>query len=569
VSRILTAAALAATATVALAAVARAGSYHVYACRTPAGEAAPADGWSGFVAPGGAFDDYATDTCPSGGALIAALGDKTTHLANVDRATWTFEAPAPEKAVAATVWRAGDTAGGFLVNATYQFWLAAPIGTSIVDECIAALQCKGEGEPLVPFSASNRLAIPSANVGSRLYANVSCGGSSSFECKTGQGDPNGYAAVVYVYASDVTLEQTAGPTASAVAGELASAPAVAGTSDVAFSASDPGAGVYAAVFSVDGQVVQSTVLDGNGGRCRNVGQTGDGLAAFLYVQPCPASLSADVGLDTTRLANGVHHLVVDVADAAGNLAPVLDRNITVANATAPAPGAGAGPAPGARQPGPPNGTPASAQASMTLAWKGTRGPRLVVGFGHPETVLGRLTGPGGVPIAGAGIDVLATPSRVGAGPVAMAAPHTGVDGRFTLRVPAGVSSRSLAFAYRSHIGDALPAVTRTLTLTVRAAVRLAITPRIASVGRRIFFSGRMLGGPVPSSGKLLVLEARAAGGSWIKFDVVRSDRAGRYRASYRFRFPGPASYRFRAVSEAESDYPFAAGSSNVVAVRER
>jgi hypothetical protein len=565
VSRILTAAALAAAATIGLAAGARAGSYHVYACRTPAGEAAPADGWSGSVAPGGAFDDYATDTCPSGGALVAALGDKTTHLANVDRATWAFEAPSPEKVVAATVWRGGDTTGGFLVNATYQFWLAAPVETNIVDECIAALKCKGEGEPLAPFSASNRLVMPVAGDSSRIYASVSCGGALSFECKAGQGDPNGYAAVVYVYASDVTLEQTAGPTASAVAGELASAPAVAGTSDVAFSASDPGAGVYAALFSVDGQVVQSTVLDGNGGRCRNVGQTGDGLPAFLYVQPCLASLSADVGLDTTRLANGVHHLVVDVADAAGNLAPVLDRNVTIANATAPAPGAG----PGAPQPGPPNGTPASAQASMTLAWKGARGPRLVAGFGRPETALGRLTGPGGVPIVGARIDVLATPSLVGAGPVAMAAPHTGADGRFTLRVPAGVSSRSLAFAYRSHIGDALPAVTRTLTLAVRAAVRLAITPRVASVGRRIFFSGRLLGGAVPSSGKLLVLEARAAGGWWIKFDVVRSDRAGRYRASYRFKFPGPASYRFRVVSEAEADYPFAAGSSNVVAVRER
>jgi hypothetical protein len=434
------------------------------------------------------------------------------------------------------------------------------------DACVAGSTClSGVGNPLLPLSPENRLAVPAQNLGTQIYASASCSGESGFKCKTAQGDPNGYAAVVYVYASDVTLEQTAGPTASAVAGELASAPAVAGTSDVAFSASDPGAGVYAALFSVDGQLVQSTVLDGNGGRCRNVGQTGDGLPAFLYVQPCLASLSADLGLDTTRLANGVHHLVVDVADAAGNLAPVLDRNVTIANPTAPAPGVG----PGAPQPGPPNGTPASAQASMTLAWKGARGPRLVAGFGRPETALGRLTGPGGVPIAGARIDVLATPSLVGAGPVAMAAPHTGADGRFTLRVPAGVSSRRLAFAYRSHIGDALPAVTRTLTLAVRAAVRLAITPRIARVGRRIFFSGRLLGGAVPSSGKLLVLEARAARGPWIKFDVVRSDRAGRYRASYRFKFPGPASYRFRVVSEAEADYPFAAGSSNVVAVRER
>ena len=82
---------------------------------------------------------------------------------------------------------------------------------------------------------------------------------------------------------------------------------------------------------MDGKVVQSTVLDEDGGRCRNVGETSDGLAAFLYVQPCPASVSADVGFDTTRVANGEHHLVVSVIDAAGNAATVLDRNITIEN----------------------------------------------------------------------------------------------------------------------------------------------------------------------------------------------------------------------------------------------
>ena len=68
-----------------------------------------------------------------------------------------------------------------------------------------------------------------------------------------------------------------------------------------FSATDPGSGVYEAVVSVDGQVVQTSVLERNGGRCRDVGVAGDGRAAFLYVQPCLATLSADVALDTTRL----------------------------------------------------------------------------------------------------------------------------------------------------------------------------------------------------------------------------------------------------------------------------
>jgi hypothetical protein len=56
---------------VAVALAATAGEYHVYSCRTPSGEVAPADGWTGSAGP--SYDDYATDTCATGGALTAAL----------------------------------------------------------------------------------------------------------------------------------------------------------------------------------------------------------------------------------------------------------------------------------------------------------------------------------------------------------------------------------------------------------------------------------------------------------------------------------------------------------------
>ncbi len=68
----------------ALASSASAGAYHVYSCRTPSGESAPADGWSGSGA--GAYDNYEKNTCASGGSLTAALGDLTTHMADLDQA---------------------------------------------------------------------------------------------------------------------------------------------------------------------------------------------------------------------------------------------------------------------------------------------------------------------------------------------------------------------------------------------------------------------------------------------------------------------------------------------------
>jgi hypothetical protein len=89
------------------------------------------------------------------------------------------------------------------------------------------------------------------------------------------------------------------------------------------------------------------------------------------------------------------------------------------------------------------------------------------------------------------------------------------------------------------------------------------------VGRTIRFSGRLLGGHVPAGGKPVILEARSARGGWLEFRVVRSDAHGRFRAGYRFRFPGPATYEFRVLCEAEADYPFARGASNVVRVHER
>jgi hypothetical protein len=531
---------------------AQAGEYHLYSCRTPAGEAAPADGWSGSVAPGSALDVSVKNTCGEGGALIAALGDERKHVANADRASWAFEAPSGEAIAGAMLWRAGDTDGGHLVNAFYQFWLTGQ--TKVFDECLASLQCLSRGESTQPLAAVNQVAVPSQQLGTHLAINASCGGGPGNECPSGAADPNGYTAVVNLYAADITLEQSVGPTASNVSGELATAPAVRGTSDIAFSATDPGSGVYEAVFSVDGQVAQVSVVNDNGGRCRNVGQTTDGRAAFLYVKPCLASVSADLGFDTTQVGNGAHRLIITAIDAAGNAAPVLDREITVANPPGP---------------GPANGTNASAQATLVAHWKGTARVSVTSRYGHKQTVLGRLTGPNGAPISGALLDVSATPQFQGSKPVALASPRTGADGRFTVPVGGSVSSSTLRFAYRSHLGDSPPVARSTLTLRVRAGIALAVAPHSASVGRSIFFRGRLLGGPIPRGGKQLVLEARSPGSPWIEFKVVRANARGRYRASYRFKFAGPADYQFRAVSEAESDYPFAAGLSNVVGVRER
>jgi hypothetical protein len=531
-----------------------AGQYHVYSCRTPSGGVAPVDGWSGAVAVGGKADDYVANTCAEGGALIAALGDQSTHIANTDRATWSFETPLGDQLVAATLWRAGYLHGSLAERPTYDLWIAGPGAANVFDECVFTLGCEGVGVTGMPMSGANRIVVPSANLGPHLYLSVACEtGLPPGECQGGFGDTNDYAAVIYLYAADLLVEQTAVPIVANVSGALASGATIDGTSNVAFTASDSGAGVYQAVFNVDGQETQRTVINEDGGRCRNVGETTDGSPAFLYLQPCPGSLIADIPFDTTQISNGEHHLVVSVTDAAGNSATVLDRNVTVDN---PPP------------PGGPNGMNASAQATLAVAWKATKRAQLTSAFGAAHTIVGRLTGAGGVPIGAAQVDVLSTPDYAGARTAAMPSVLTAANGQFTLHLPAGISSRTLRFAYSSVVGS-MPVVTRALKLSVRAGVALTVAPHTASVGRSIYFTGRLRGGPVPSGGKLLVLEARSPGGGWLEFDVIRSDARGRFHASYRFKFPGPALYQFRVLCEAEADYPFATGASKVVGVFER
>jgi hypothetical protein len=546
-------------------AAAKAGKYHVYSCRTPLGAAAPVDGWSGSHT--GSFT-YVRDTCGEpGGALLAALGDQGVRTANTDLASWQFASPPETTLAAAIIWRAGDADGGSAINASYQFWAAAPGEHEVFDQCINGLGCSHEGVVGEPLESANRLAVPKARLGSHLFLRASCGGAAEYECPAGQGDANNYAAAIYLYAADLTLEQTATPSANSVGGELATASTVAGTTDLTFTATDPGAGVYAAEFTVDGTPIQTTVLDEAGGRCRNVGETTDGLPAFLYLQPCPSSVSADVGLDTSSLTNGAHHLVVRVLDAAGNSAPVLDRTITVDNLSTAGspPGAGGGtPSPGAgagttgtqpaNQPststGQANGQGASPQATLRARWRRTARTLLASTFARRETITGR-------------------PAFAGAAALAMRGARTRSDGTFALTLPAHLSSRTIRLAYRASANEPLPAATSTLRLAVQAPLTLAISPRTTRQGGTIRFGGRLLAGPLPQGGKPLILEARSGRGAWIQFHVVRTDRRGRYRSSYRFRFPGPARYSFRVVCESEADYPFATGTSPTVTVTER
>ncbi len=560
-----------------------AGEYHVYSCRTPAGEPAPTDGWTGSAS---GVAVVAENECAKGGPLVAGLLEGTSHAVGTDLATWAFAAPPGQKLKNVVIHRAGDTEGGAAASATYEFWFAGPGSSEAFGECVYVGGCtKKVGESQAPLSASNSLSVPAEHLGDALYAYASCVGAQTYKCPN-KGDGNGYAAVVYIYAADLTLEQSSQPIVEKVGGELATAATLSGTEDLSFEAFDFGAGVYQAVFVVDGREVGRTLLSENSGRCRDVGETTDGLPAFLYLRPCASGLAADVPFDTTPFGGGSHHLVVSVTDAAGDATVALDRTVQFASHPL-APGGGQpgspsqpplGSGPGALSSAPAlaaNGAGAAAAARLSARWLATPRPALSARFGAAESVSGRLLGPDGAAIAGASVAAAFLPEALGARARALPAARTGADGSFRLRLPAATPSGRLTLAYSSRIGQAVPDVTTSLRLSVPASLRLRVTPSVSHAGGTIRFAGALRGAPLPAGGKQLVLEARAAGGRsqggspWRQFQVLATGAHGRFAAGYRFRLPGPVVYQFRAVCPHEADFPYASGASNVVTVRER
>ena len=549
-----------ALASLALAPVAHAGRYHVYGCRTPTGATAPVDGWAGSSS--GPFI-YATDDCDSDGALNAALDGSVSQPANSAIATWAYTAPPHTTIAAATLWRYGRAAAAGS-NAASLFWLTAPHnsydGADIYDQCVAT-SCNAEGVPSPPLASANAVSVPPGNLAgaTQLFVNASCGGADGYSCPaTGGGS---YSALARVYGSDITLDTSVAPTVANVAGSLTSAATLTGPQDISFDASDPGPGLYSVSFEVDGQVVSSAAVSANGGRCQDQGGTSDGTRAFLYGQPCTPSAHVDQSFDSRQVADGSHHLVVVVDNAAGNQTTVLDRQVTFTN--------GIGVTNASVPRGAPNGVNASDQASLTARWAATTRPRLESRLGLARVVTGHLTTAGGQPISAASVDVVSTPSYLGAQARVEGSAHTAADGTWSFTVPGADSSRILEFRYRSHVNDTAPAASTKLELDVHAAISLHITPHVTSVGQTITFRGHVAGGPIPRGGKQLVLEARQAGGAWIEFNVIRTDAAGRYRARYRFRFPGPVTYQFRVLSKYEAAFPFIAGTSPIVRVHER
>jgi hypothetical protein len=212
---------------------------------------------------------------------------------------------------------------------------------------------------------------------------------------------------------------------------------------------------------------------------------------------------------------------------------------------------------------------AKARIYASLRWRGHRGTELTVPFGTTAKLSGRLVDGDGAGLAGRTLRVADRPSRGALGRTLVESLQTGPHGGFQLRLPVGTSRRiAIAFSGDSH----LEAAERSpLTLRVRSGVELKVTPTQLQTGEAAHFSGsvRSLGAPLPRRGKLVSLQYyEAAAHRWRPVLVTRTDHAGRFHASYRFRYiSGSARIRIRATVLPEERWPYAAGASHSLVLR--
>ena len=205
-----------------------------------------------------------------------------------------------------------------------------------------------------------------------------------------------------------------------------------------------------------------------------------------------------------------------------------------------------------------------------LVRSGSRGHRRVLirnpqsRYGRTIRLSGRLTSPGGNPLVARDVEIAEQLELPGAGWRPAATVRTDQSGRFRFRALPG-PSRLLRFRYPG--APTIQGHTSVVDLRVRAASSLSVDRHHVVNGEAVAFRGRLKGEPIPTTGKLLKLQAFSRG-HWLTFATPRANARGRWRHSYRFTATrGDTRYRFRVRIPRETGYPYDPGRSRTVRVR--
>jgi hypothetical protein len=184
--------------------------------------------------------------------------------------------------------------------------------------------------------------------------------------------------------------------------------------------------------------------------------------------------------------------------------------------------------------------------------------KVTLPYGARARLTGRISRPGGPGLAGARLTLeqrFDAGSRVDVLTRTFRADGTG---RFALRLKPG-PGRVVRVLYRGTDLESR-AASRQLGLSFRDRTTLNLSPGVLRNGARTTMRGAVMGGGAiqPAGGKLVAIEFYDPGRRrWRPVEVLRANRHGRFRYSYRFRTITSAQrILFRAVSLAEAGWPY-------------
>jgi len=183
--------------------------------------------------------------------------------------------------------------------------------------------------------------------------------------------------------------------------------------------------------------------------------------------------------------------------------------------------------------------------------------RLELVQGDKAALLGRVRGPGGMPVESA-------TTCVDAKPVTdpqletLAKVETDGEGEYRISLPAGPSRNLVAVVRQGHRESwSDPALTK---VTVKP--QLKIKRKRIRAGQMLHFTGKI---PGPHAGRVTVVLQAKVGKGWQAFRYYRTGQQGRYHLRYRPRASGltrPTKFIVRAIVPLQSGYPYQAGSSS-------
>lgn len=215
-------------------------------------------------------------------------------------------------------------------------------------------------------------------------------------------------------------------------------------------------------------------------------------------------------------------------------------------------------------------TPLKSASSIVARLVGPRGSGAAVrvGYGAKARITGRLSA-GARGLSGRRLRITELPRAGSRQRARTRTVTTRAGGRFGAWLRRGVSRRvTVTFAGTGRFSAASAGP---FELRVQGGIGFRAGPRKLKTGGRVRFRGRVAARLArrPVRGSLVAIQyLERASGRWRPVLVTRTDRRGRYRAAYRFRYiTGTARIRLRAVLLPSPGFPYARSVSRAVTVR--